>query len=250
MSVRGGIGSRVRAARERAGWSREVLAFHSGISWSAIAQVESGRRVNLRPSTLAGLSRALGVSIDYLVNGGRPLPTMLQHLAFPYRSDDQFRKTVGPFLAEGIERSEALLAVTTEGRIELLREHLGKDAGAVEFVDSSRFYSSPAAALDQFRAFSASSLERGASWVRVVGEPVWPRTPDPDVLLWARYEALLNLVFADSPWTVLCPYDERAVGPEIVRRAHLTHPQTVGDRGVSPSPDYIEPGRFAVEEPR
>jgi transcriptional regulator with XRE-family HTH domain len=224
-----------------------VLAVHSGISWSAIAQVESGRRVNLRPRTLSGLSRALGVSIDYLVNGGQPPPTMLHHSAFPYRSDDQFRKTVGPFLSEGIGRSEALLAVTTEGNIELLRRQLGKDASRVEFVDSSSFYSSPTAALDRFRAFSTSNLERGATWIRLVGEPVWPDTPDADLLLWARYESLLNLLFADSPWTVLCPYDERSVGPEIVRQAHVTHPQTLGDRGISPNPDYIDPSRFALE---
>src|ERR1700736_1222500 len=97
------IGPRVRAARKRLGWTREALAFHSGISWSAIAQVESGRRTNLRPSTLAALARPLGVSIDYLVGGSVSHPTMLNHSAFPYRTEDQFRTTMGSFLAEGIE---------------------------------------------------------------------------------------------------------------------------------------------------
>src|ERR1700761_4783343 len=64
-----GIGSRLRAARERLGLSREALAFHAGISWSAIAQVESGRRSQLRPSTLLALATALGLTIDYLVSG-------------------------------------------------------------------------------------------------------------------------------------------------------------------------------------
>src|SRR3984893_10169340 len=90
-SASDGIGHRVRAARERLGWTREALAFHAGISWSAIAQVESGRRRNLRPSTLAALSRPLRVSIDYLVDGGQSPATMLEHSAFPYRADDEFR---------------------------------------------------------------------------------------------------------------------------------------------------------------
>src|ERR1700686_2883902 len=94
VSDRGGIGPRVRAARERLGWTREALAFHAGVSWSAIAQVESGRRTNLRPSTLLALSRPLGVSIDYLVEGGLSRPTMLGHSAFSYRTDDQFRTTM------------------------------------------------------------------------------------------------------------------------------------------------------------
>ena len=87
---------------ERLGWTREALAFHSGLSWSAIAQVESGRRTNLRPSTLAALSRPLGVSIDYLVDGGQlasddarpfgvPLPTRTISSGRPW----------GPFLPKG-----------------------------------------------------------------------------------------------------------------------------------------------------
>ncbi len=243
----GGIGPRVRAARERLGWTREALAFHSGLSWSAIAQVESGRRTNIRPSTLAALSRPLGVSIDYLIDGGLSHTTMLEHSVFTYGTDDQFQTTIGTFLSEGIERSEANLAVTTAANIELLREHLGKDARGVEFVDATGWYSSPIAALEAYRAFTDAKLEDGAAWVRIIGEPIWAGRSDTEVRDWTRYESLLNLVFASSPLTVVCPYDERSVAPEIVRQAHLTHPHTVGDAGVSHSPDYTDPGRFALE---
>jgi transcriptional regulator with XRE-family HTH domain len=247
MNKSDGIGPRVRAARERLGWTREALAFHSGVSWSAIAQVESGRRTNLRPSTLAAFSRPLGVTIDYLIDGSASRPTMLNHSAFPYRTDDQFRATAGPFLAEGIERSEALLAVTTAPNIELLHEHLGKDARRVEFIEASDFYRTPVAALEAYRAFSEASVKGGAAWVRVVGEPVWPGRSEPEIRLWTRYESLFNLLFAASPLTVVCPYDERSVAPEIVEQARLTHPHTVGDGGISPSPDYTDPGQFALE---
>jgi transcriptional regulator with XRE-family HTH domain len=247
MSKTVGIGSRVRAARERLGWTREALAFHSGVSWSAIAQVESGRRTNLRPSTLVALSRPLGVSIDYLVDGRLSGPTMLDHSAFPYSTDDQFRTTVGSFIAEGIERSEAILAVTTGPNIELLQEQLGNDAGSVEFVDASAFYSTPIAALEGFRAFSAAKLERGAAWVRVVGEPMWEGSSGAEVRLWTRYESLFNLVFASSPLSIVCPYDERSVAPEIVSQALLTHPHKVGERGITQSPEYTDPRRFALE---
>jgi transcriptional regulator with XRE-family HTH domain len=246
MSDSGGIGSRVRAARERLGWTREALAFHSGVSWSAIAQMESGRRRNLRPSTLAALSGTLGVSIDYLVDGGKSPSMMLDHSAFPYRTEDQFGKTMGSFLAEGVERSEAILAVTTLPNIELLREHLGNAAGSVEFADSRGFLSTPIVALEAFRIFSEASLERGARWVRILGEPRWTDRSDAEVRLWTRLESLFNLVFAASPLTLVCPYDERSVAPEIVRQAHLTHPHTVGDRGISKSSDYIDPSRFAL----
>jgi transcriptional regulator with XRE-family HTH domain len=245
MADRSSIGARVRAARERIGWTREALAFHSGVSWPAIAQVESGRRTNVRPSTLAALSRPLAVSIDYLV-GGSPSPRMLEHSVFPYRTDDQFQATIGSFLAEGVERSEATLAVTTASNIELLREHLGRDARSVEFIDSSGFLTTPIAALEAFMAFSEASVGRGAAWVRIVGEPRWTERSEAEVGLWTRFESLFNLVFAASPMTVSCPYDERSVAPEILRQAHLTHPHALGEQGISESPDFTDPGRFAL----
>jgi transcriptional regulator with XRE-family HTH domain len=247
MTDSGGIGSRVRAARERLGWSREALAFHAGVSWSAIAQMESGRRKNVRPSTLVALSRPLGVSIDYLVDGSQPPPAMLDHSAFLYRTEDQFQDTMGSFLAEGVERSEAVLAVTTRPNIELLREHLGNDAQRVEFIDSKSFLTTPIAALDAFRAFTAANLERGVAWVRILGEPRWTERSETDVELWTRFESLFNLVFAASPMTVACPYDERSVAADVLRQAHSTHPRMVGDRGISHSPDYTDPGRFSLE---
>jgi hypothetical protein len=220
------------------------------MSWSGIAQVETGRRTNLRPSTLAALSRALGVSIDYLVDGSVLRTTMLEHSAFCYRTDDRFRTIIGPFLAEGIERSEATLAVTTTANIEMLREHLGKDARGVEFVDASAWYSTPLATLEAYRSFCDAKLNDGAHWVRVVGEPVWLGRSAAEVRLWTRYESLLNLVFSASPLTVVCPYDERSVAPEIVRQAHHTHPHTMGDQGQSQNLDYTDPGRFALEPSR
>ena len=247
MSDGGAIGARVRAARERLGWSREALAFHAGISWSAIAQVESGRRTHIRPSTLVALSRPLGVSIDYLVDGRRPPPTMLNHSVFPYGGADQFRAAMGSFLAEGVERSEAVLVVTTRPNITLLHEHLGVAAQGVEFVDSSLFLTTPTAALSAFKAFTEVNLERGAPWLRILAEPRWEDRSDAEVRLWTRFESLLNLVFASCPMTLVCPYDERSVAPEVLTHALATHPHAMGEGGMSDSADYAGPGQFAFE---
>jgi transcriptional regulator with XRE-family HTH domain len=243
----GAIADRVRAARERLGWSREALAVRAEVSWSAIAQIETGRRTNLRPTTLAALSRALGVSIDYLIDGGLSRPAMLTHSAFCYGTDDHFQSIAGPFLAEGLERSEATLAVTSTANIRLLRDYLGSDATDVTFFDASTWYSTPIAALQAYQSFADAKLNAGAHWVRLVGQPAWTERADTQVRLWTRYESLLNLVFSASPLTALCAYDERSVAPEIVRQARVTHPHTVGDAGTSDNPDYANPERFALE---
>jgi transcriptional regulator with XRE-family HTH domain len=242
-----GIGGRVAAARKRLGWSREALAFHSGISWSGIAQVESGRRRNLRPDTLSALAGPLGVSIDYLVGGGRASTAMLDHRALVYGTDAELADTAGSFLAAGVERSEAVLAVTTGANIELLREQLGSAARSVEFIESTTWLTTPVAALDGFKAFSSANLEGGVPWVRILGEPIWAGRSEAEVHSWTRFESLFNLVFASWPMTVLCPYDERSAQPEIVRQARLTHPHTIGPGSTASSDDYADPRGFVLE---
>ena len=243
-----GIGTRVRAARERLGWSREALAFHSEVSWSGVAQVESGRRRNLRPGTLTALADALGVTVDYLVRGGPASPPMLEHRVLLYRTDEEFLNVAGPFLAAGVERSEGLLAVTSRKNMDLLRDHLGTDAGVVEYVDATTWYRSPAAALEAYKEFSIAKLEAGAPWIRVVGEPgpAWGGASDSEIRLWTRYESLVNLVFAAWPVTLLCAYDETSVHPEIAGYARVTHPHTIGEEAGAGSPDYVDPGGFAL----
>jgi transcriptional regulator with XRE-family HTH domain len=240
------MGPRLRAARVRRGWSREALAFHSGLSWSAIAQLESGRRRNARPQTLAALAEALGVTIDYLVHGSPPSSVMLEHRVLLYGTEAEFVETVGPFLDEGIERGEALLVVTTIPRIELLRKRLGADAVRVEFIDRESWYTDPAPALRDLAGWVKDKLDAGASWVRYVGDPDWTGHSETQSAVWTRYESLVNLVFANSPASLLCTYDTRTIAPEVSRHACLTHPHTIGADGVAVSADYADPGGFVL----
>src|ERR1700688_4806451 len=100
------IGESLRTARERVGWRREALAYHSGGSWSAIAQIESGRRKDVRLSSLSALADALGVSVDYLIGTTATLRSrMLEHRVLLYASDEEFLAAAIPFVAEGVERS-------------------------------------------------------------------------------------------------------------------------------------------------
>jgi transcriptional regulator with XRE-family HTH domain len=237
---------RIRAARERLGWSREELAVHSGVSWSAISQAESGRRRNLRPQTLSRLSGALHVSIDYLVNGG-PAPSMLTHQALLYEGEEDFVAGATHFLLEGIERSEAALVMTGKQNLKRLRKRLGSDASRVELVDSSRGYTTPEVPTELFTRFMLQALREGAVWIRIVGEPPWGGRSAAQIRLWTRYESLINLIFAGSPMSILCPYDVETIDSAIVHDAHVTHPQTVQGGETIDSPDYRDPARFALE---
>lgn len=241
------VGTSLKATRERLGWSREALAYHSGVSWSAIAQIESGRRADVRLSSLSALARALGVTIDYLggSNAAAP-PRMLEHRALVYESDDEFVTAVGPFLREGIARSEALLVVTTRAHVELIRGDLRRDARRVEFADSADWYSSPLEALQRYRSFVDGRLEAGYKWVRIVGEPVWAGRSAAEIREWTRYESILNLSLAAAPATIVCPYDKRSLPAKVVRDAACTHPEREQVGSSAASPSYREPEDFLL----
>jgi transcriptional regulator with XRE-family HTH domain len=242
-----GIGNRVRAVRQRLGWSREALAFHAGISWSAISQLEGGRRRNLRPNTLAALAGALGVTIDYLVFGCSVSPAMVEHRALLYDNDADFLSKAVPFLHEGVDRSEAALAVTTEARCRLLREQLGAVESHVEFAEQGSWCAGPSAALSRLRTFVAGHLEAGSPWVRILVEPVVTGLSDAEGQSWARYESLLNIVFRYAPLTALCVYDVATLDRRFISGVLETHPHTVTDTGTAESPDYVDPIEFMLE---
>ncbi len=244
---RSGIGERLRAARERLGLSREALAVESELSWSAIAQVESGRRRNLRPQTVSALAQALGVTIDYLLHGRPAGQVMLDHRALIYDTDEELIEAAAPFLTEGIERSEAVLVVATPPTLAQLRRSLGANADRVEFLDAQSWYGMPGMVLSQYESWVNEKLEAGAPWVRIVGEVTWGGKPEAEVEMWARYESLFNILFAASPLSVICLYDTRSVSPEIVRHARLTHPATMEREGVEANPGYVDPAGFVLE---
>jgi transcriptional regulator with XRE-family HTH domain len=236
------LGISVKSARERLGWSRETLAHSSGLSWAAIAQIESGRRRDVRASSLVALSRALGVSVDYLVGGATTVtPGLLNHCLATYGTDDDYLASAIPFILEGIARGDCVLAITAKRHAGLLRETLGGDVRHVEFRDASEWYRSLPNAAGGYLSYVQERFAAGAPWIRIIGEPVWNRHSDAELAEWFRYESLINLSFASSPATVVCTYDTRVLPPSAIDNARRTHPQLTDGREVSTSPTYRAP---------
>jgi transcriptional regulator with XRE-family HTH domain len=243
------IGVSLRAARVRLGWSRETLAHHSGVSWSAIAQIESGRRKDVRLTSLSALAEALGVSVDYLIGSATATaPRLLEHRLLTYGSDEEYLAAATPFFAEGMERSDSLLAVTTEEQIDLLRDSLGDRAENVEFADSAEWYRSPNTAMDGYRTFVNEKLEAGAAWIRIVAEIAPGSRSEAEIPAWTRYESYVNLAFASSPTSFICTYDDRSWPADVVADARRTHPELVtGGDAATVNPQYRAPQDFLID---
>lgn len=73
MSERTGVGHRIRAARERLGWTREQLAEHLGVHAGSVARWETGGSVP-HAYTLARIAGAAGTTEGWLRTGDGPRP--------------------------------------------------------------------------------------------------------------------------------------------------------------------------------
>jgi transcriptional regulator with XRE-family HTH domain len=60
---------RLKAARERKGWSQRDLAKESGVPYSTIWRLENGATLDPKGRLLHKLATALEVSVDYLLGG-------------------------------------------------------------------------------------------------------------------------------------------------------------------------------------
>jgi transcriptional regulator with XRE-family HTH domain len=63
------IGERIKAERDRRGWSQSELSRRSGVSQAFISQLEDGKRQELGMKAAQKLARAFEIGIEILLNG-------------------------------------------------------------------------------------------------------------------------------------------------------------------------------------
>lgn len=174
---------------------------------------------------------------------GRP---GFRHQALIYRDPEDFLVGVVPFLRGALEAEEPALVAVSRANTALLEGELGADAATVRFVDMEDVGRNPARIIPFWRDFVD---EGGGRPVRGIGEPVWPGREPAEVDECERHEALLNVAFSPPPaWSLLCPYDGRALGEEVLEKVVHSH-GAVTRNGVSGCSSEYHAGRdcFAGE---
>jgi anti-sigma regulatory factor (Ser/Thr protein kinase) len=162
----------------------------------------------------------------------------LCHAALFYRGrDDYLSGTVG-LVRVALDRGEPVFVAVPGRRVGMLREELGADAGRVVFGDMAQIGRNPARIIPALRAFIDRHPGERISYL---DEPAWPSRTDRELREAARHEALVNLAFAGTPATIMCPYDLTGLPAEALADAERTHPILV-QHGVSlPSAAYLGP---------
>jgi anti-sigma regulatory factor (Ser/Thr protein kinase) len=152
------------------------------------------------------------------------------HEAFFYADPDGFLAGTVPFVREGLEAGEAVLAVLPQRNRELLRGELGADAHQAGFAAMEELGRNPGRLISAWHDFLAADRGRGRG-VRGIGEPLWADRSAAEVEECRRHEALLNVAFADGPaWPLLCPYDAGRLDDEVLLAAEHSHPALSGQR--------------------
>ncbi|MGH3113317.1 MAG: anti-sigma factor RsbA family regulatory protein, partial [Gaiellaceae bacterium] len=135
-----------------------------------------------------------------------------------------------------------VVAVAGE-ELEALQGEVAAPDGDVRWLDTREWYPHPATRLRAFHDLVTDRLARGASRLRLVGEPVWPDGPAEHVLEWERYESVLNEVLAPYPVTLVCTYDTSRVTTAIAESARRTHPVILNSE-LAPSDAFLPPSEL------
>lgn len=158
------------------------------------------------------------------------LEDAFSHEALLYETPDELLGGTLSFVSDGIADGEPVLVGLAAEKNDRLRAELGPEAANVHFLDMREVGANPARIIPAWYAFVDGHGGDGGP-IRGIGEPIWPERAGPELVECQRYEALLNLAFADTPsFRLLCPYDAAALDDSVLEEALRSHP-LVHERG-------------------
>jgi anti-sigma regulatory factor (Ser/Thr protein kinase) len=160
-----------------------------------------------------------------------------RHEAFFYAGEDEFLDGSTAFIRGAVEAGEPIFVVVSARRIDLLRDRLASDVGAVRFADMGEVGTNPARIIPAWAEFVH---ECGGQNARGIGEPIWSERSVAELAECQRHESLLNVAFAESPgFTLMCPYDSDSLGRDVVDEAFRSHPFIRRGDALSASPEFL-----------
>lgn len=148
------------------------------------------------------------------------------HSALLYDDEHEYLAGTLPFVRDALAAGGSVAVAVPTENLALIRDGLGADAGAVEFVDMRQAGRNPGRIIPGVLRAFADARPPGTR-VSIVGEPVWAGRTAAEYPACAQHEALINDAFRGRGATILCPYDTRRLAPHVIADAHATHPTVV-----------------------
>jgi len=131
----------------------------------------------------------------------------LNHHAYLYDDERDYLSCLSEFVQAGLRNAEPVFVAVPGRHAAVLRELLGAESPLLRYGAMTETGRNPARLIPELYAFVA---EHPGQRVRYIGESAWPGRTDAELCEAARHEALLNLAFATTSVSIMCPYDIRA----------------------------------------
>ena len=172
-----------------------------------------------------------------------------RHEALLYHGADGLARALIPWIHEGVDVGDPVVALVTARSADALRSSLGSAGRHVHVADMGEVGRNPARIISVWHRLAAEHARLGHD-LRAIGEPVWPGRSADELLECQHHEALINAAFADIDdlWLV-CPYDAGALSPEVLDRVGHSHPIVDGADGRALCPDYAGAPTVVPSEP-
>jgi len=168
----------------------------------------------------------------------------LSHLAYLYDDERDFVSDITAFAAAGRRNAEPVFLAVPGRRGALLRERLGAESGSLRYGAMAETGRNPARLIPELREFID---QHPGHRIRYVGEAVWAGRTAAELREATRHEALINLAFATTPATILCPYDLTRLPPSAIGGARHTHPAILRDGRTRAASGYAGLGVIPAE---
>lgn len=168
----------------------------------------------------------------------------LNHLAYLYDDERDYLSRLSAFARAGLRNAEPVFVSVPGRRAALLREQLAAESPLLRYGAMAETGRNPARLIPELQAFVE---EHPGQRVRYIGESIWPGRSDAELCEATRHEALLNLAFATAPVSIMCPYDVRGLGADVVGSVPHTHPAILQDGQTQPATGYSGRGVVPAE---
>ncbi|MFG3035024.1 anti-sigma factor RsbA family regulatory protein [Streptomyces sp. NPDC048253] len=151
------------------------------------------------------------------------------HPALFYRTEQEYTRQTVAFLREGLTNGEPMAVAVPGPNLELIKAGLGSDAEGILFLDMTEAGRNPGRIIPKVLRGFADAHPKGR--VRIIGEPIWAGRSAVEYPACAQHEALINAAFEGRAVTILCPYDEERLDPQVIADAKVTHPTLISGEG-------------------
>lgn len=184
-----------------------------------------------------------------------------QHVCYIYNDDIERRRVMAKYLESGMLEGEKLLYLVddmTPAEMLDCLEELGVDvrskADSLTVAEAAPAYCPSGVfnadeMLGAIRDFYRKAVEEeGYPGARGTGEMSWCLVEGhADEASLMEYEARLNLLVAEHPYTACCQYDARRFDGHIIMDVLSVHPVMIVRGQLVKNPYYVEPAEFLRE---